>query len=128
MVYNLFDEPEKVPDEERNSQNGWPDEPKDDRFAPVPFDPPSENETYRRSGLAWSVGVVFFASVVFMLGVGWIADFVLGTAPWGLVIGIVLGSVIGFVQFFRISSQIFGSGNQESEIHSLMSPPEEDDK
>lgn len=128
MVYNLFDEPEKEPGEERNSPDAWPAESKEDKFVPVPFDTPSESETYRQSGLAWSVGIVFFGSVVFMLGVGWIADFILGTAPWGLVIGIALGSVIGFVQFFRISSQIFGSGKHESEIHSLMSPPDDEDK
>jgi F0F1-type ATP synthase assembly protein I len=32
---------------------------------------------------------------------------VLGSSPWGIVAGIVLGSLIGFVQFFRITSQIF---------------------
>ncbi len=72
---------------------------------------PSESfaETTRRSGLAWSAGIVFFASVVFMLVLGWGADLLLGTSPWGLVGGIVLGSLIGFVQFFRLTSQIFKS-------------------
>jgi F0F1-type ATP synthase assembly protein I len=42
-----------------------------------------------------------------MLILGWGADLLLGSAPWGVVVGIVLGSVIGFVQLFRISSQIF---------------------
>lgn len=70
---------------------------------------PSESfaETTRRSGLAWSAGIVFFASVAFMLVLGWGADLLLGTSPWGLVGGIVLGSLIGFVQFFRLTSQIF---------------------
>jgi F0F1-type ATP synthase assembly protein I len=70
-------------------------------------EPETFAETTRRSGLAWSAGVVFVASVGFMLVIGWGADLLLGSAPWGLVGGIVLGSLIGFVQFFRLTSQIF---------------------
>ncbi len=72
-----------------------------------PSVPDSADETIRRTGLAWSAGVAFFGAVVFMLVIGWGADVLLGSSPWGIVVGIVLGSVIGFVQFFRISSQIF---------------------
>ena len=67
----------------------------------------SAEDTVRNTGLAWSAGIAFFGAVVFMLILGWGADLLLGTAPWGIVGGIVLGSIIGFVQFFRISSQIF---------------------
>ncbi|MGD9590333.1 MAG: AtpZ/AtpI family protein [Pyrinomonadaceae bacterium] len=69
--------------------------------------PESIAETARRSGLAWSMGIAFFSAVVFMLLIGWGADLLFGSSPWGKVAGIVLGSVIGFVQLFRISSQIF---------------------
>ncbi len=69
--------------------------------------PESFAENTRRSGLAWSAGIAFFASVVFMLVLGWGADLLLGSSPWGMVGGIVLGSLIGFVQFFRLTSQIF---------------------
>ncbi|MEP7211910.1 MAG: AtpZ/AtpI family protein [Acidobacteriota bacterium] len=67
----------------------------------------SAEETARRSGLAFSAGVAFFSSVVFMLVLGWLADLFLGSSPWGIVFGIVLGAVIGFIQLFRTSSQIF---------------------
>lgn len=73
--------------------------------------PPAEREsiaeTVRQSGLAWSAGIAFFAAVVFMLILGWGADLLLGSSPWGIIGGIVLGSIIGFIQFFRITSQIF---------------------
>ena len=69
--------------------------------------PESMAETVRQSGLAYSAGIAFFASVVFMLVIGWGADLLFGSSPWGIVGGIVLGSVIGFVQFFRITSRIF---------------------
>ena len=67
----------------------------------------SAAESIRRSGMAWSAGIAFFAAVVFMLILGWGADVLLGSSPWGIVGGIILGSIIGFVQFFRITSQIF---------------------
>lgn len=69
--------------------------------------PESYGETARKSGLAWSMGVAFFGAVGFMLILGWGFDVLFGSSPWGVVGGIVIGSVIGFVQFFRISSQIF---------------------
>lgn len=69
--------------------------------------PESFAETTRKNGLAWSAGIAFFASVVFMMVIGWLADLLLGSSPWGIVGGIILGSLIGFVQFFRITSQIF---------------------
>jgi F0F1-type ATP synthase assembly protein I len=64
-------------------------------------------ETARRTGIAWSIGVAFFSAVVFMLILGWGADLLFGSSPWGVVIGIVVGSLIGFFQLFRLSSQIF---------------------
>jgi hypothetical protein len=70
-------------------------------------EPQSMAETVRQSGLAYSAGIALFAAVVFMMILGWGADLLLGTSPWGMVGGIVLGSVIGFVQFFRLTSQIF---------------------
>jgi F0F1-type ATP synthase assembly protein I len=72
-------------------------------------DAPAESagETARRSGLAFSAGVAFFSAVVFMLVLGWLADLFLGSSPWGIVGGIVLGSIIGFIQLFRVSAQIF---------------------
>jgi F0F1-type ATP synthase assembly protein I len=70
-------------------------------------EPESMAETVRRSGLAYSAGIAFVAAVVFMLILGWGADVLLGTSPWGVVGGIILGSIIGFVQLFRITSQIF---------------------
>ncbi|CAN5348915.1 hypothetical protein BH20ACI1_BH20ACI1_29140 [soil metagenome] len=68
--------------------------------------PESTAETARKSGLAMSAAIALFGSVVFLLIIGWFADLLLGTSPWGIVGGIVLGSIIGFFQFFRTTSQI----------------------
>lgn len=72
-----------------------------------PAEPESLLETARKSGLAYAAAITLFASVVFCLIIGWFADLLLGSSPWGIVLGIVLGAVIGFLQFFRITSQIF---------------------
>lgn len=70
------------------------------------FKPESPAETVRNSGLAYAAGLTLFASIIFLMGIGWFADLMFGTSPWGIVGGIVLGSIIGFIQFFRLTSQI----------------------
>lgn len=64
-------------------------------------------ETARNSGLAYAAAITLFGAVIFMMIIGWFADLLLGSSPWGIVGGIVLGSIIGFIQFFRVTSQIF---------------------
>ena len=76
---------------------------------PFPYTPPTAAESSRMSGLAFTAGIAFVSSVVFMLVLGWLVDTLVGTAPWGIVGGIVLGSIIGFIQFFRLNSQILKS-------------------
>lgn len=76
-------------------------------FAQTETKPPSTAETIRQSGMAYSAAILFFGSVVFMMILGWFADLLLGTKPWGIVGGIIVGGIIGFIQFFRITSQIF---------------------
>ena len=63
-------------------------------------------EINRKSGLAYAAAFSLFASVVAGLIVGWVLDRWLGTQPWLLVGGIVLGAVAGFYQFIRVSSKL----------------------
>lgn len=91
----------------------------------VPYQPDTTDEDVRRGGLAWSAGIVFFSSIVFMLFIGWGADLVFQSKPWGIVVGIVIGSILGFIQFFRISSQIINPKNNKPTIQPLM-PRDED--
>lgn len=81
--------------------------PEPELFVEVPYQPDTSDETIRNSGLAWSAGIIFFGSVIFMMFLGWGFDLLFGSSPYGLVGGIVFGSLIGFIQFFRISAQIF---------------------
>lgn len=77
------------------------------------YKPPTAGQAVRMTGLAWSAGISLFGSIIFMLIIGWFADLLLGTSPWGKVAGIVLGSIIGFIQFFRINSEILRTGKGE---------------
>lgn len=67
----------------------------------------SKAEAARMGGLAWSTGLVLFGSVILMMLIGWGADLLFGTRPWGMIGGLIIGAVIGFVQLFRTSSEIF---------------------
>ncbi len=67
----------------------------------------SENEEInRKSGIAYAAAFTLFASVIMLTGAGWLADRWFGTRPWLLVVGVVLGAIVGFYQFVRLTSQL----------------------
>ena len=61
----------------------------------------------RKSGFAYAAGITLFASVVAFCGIGYLLDRWLGTEPWLLVVGIVLGSAVGLFEFVRLSSKTY---------------------
>jgi len=63
-------------------------------------------ETNRKTGIAYSAALSLFAAVVSGLIVGWLLDRWLGTKPWLLVAGVVLGSVAGFYELIRATSKL----------------------
>lgn len=65
-----------------------------------------EESVNRKSSLAYAAALTLFFSVVTLLGLGWLLDRWLGTSPWLLVAGIVLGSVLGLYEFIRLTSRI----------------------
>jgi len=65
-----------------------------------------QQEINRKSGLAYAAAFSLFSAVVAGLIAGWLMDRWLGTRPWLLVAGIVLGAVVGFYQFIRVSSKL----------------------
>ncbi|MGI8669468.1 MAG: AtpZ/AtpI family protein [Aridibacter sp.] len=85
------------------------------------FKPESKTETIRKSGLAWSAAIALFGSIVFMMILGWFADQLFGSSPWGIMVGIVIGAIIGFIQFFRMTSQIINPKPNDFEKVSLTS-------
>jgi ATP synthase protein I len=67
---------------------------------------PDDEETNRKSGIAYGAALMLFSSVVSFCGAGWLLDRWLGTKPWLLVAGIVLGAVAGFYQFVRLTAKL----------------------
>ena len=65
-----------------------------------------KEETNRKSGIAYGAALMLFSSVVSFCALGWLMDRWLGTKPWLLVSGIVLGAVAGFYQFIRLTSKL----------------------
>jgi ATP synthase protein I len=63
-------------------------------------------ETNRKSGIAYAAALALFSSVISLCGAGWLLDRWLGTKPWLLVFGIVLGAIAGFYQFVRLTSKL----------------------
>lgn len=65
---------------------------------------PEEN---RKAGFAYAAGIALFATVAAFTGAGYLLDNWLGTQPWCLVAGIVLGSAAGLFEFVRLSSRTY---------------------
>jgi len=73
--------------------------------SPDPSGPnPEEN---RKAGFAYAAGFTVFASVIAGAGFGYLLDRWLGTQPWCLVGGLVLGSAAGLFEFVRLSSKTY---------------------
>jgi ATP synthase protein I len=67
----------------------------------------ADQDENRKSGFAYAAGITLFASVVSFCGGGYLLDRWLGTEPWLLVVGIVLGSAVGLFEFVRLSSKTY---------------------
>ena len=65
-----------------------------------------EEGVTRKTGLIYAAVLSFVISTVSMLGLGWALDRWLGTGPWLVVAGIVVGAGVGFYQFIRLLSRI----------------------
>lgn len=65
-----------------------------------------KEEINRKTGIAYAAAFSLFAAVVSGLLAGWLLDRWLGTKPWLLVTGVILGAAAGFYELVRTSAKI----------------------
>ena len=65
-----------------------------------------DQDTNRKSGIAYAAAFSLFAGVVAGLGLGWLLDRWLGTTPWLMAAGLVLGAAAGFYELWRMISRL----------------------
>lgn len=66
-----------------------------------------DQDENRKAGFAYAAGITLFASVATFCAMGYFLDRWLGSAPWLLIAGIVVGSALGLFEFVRISSKTY---------------------
>ncbi|MBI3262218.1 MAG: AtpZ/AtpI family protein [Acidobacteria bacterium] len=59
-------------------------------------------ENIRRSGPAAVAGYTLIGAIVLLGGIGYALDRWLGTSPWLLFVGLLLGIVVGFYELAKI--------------------------
>ena len=67
------------------------------------------------------LGMQLALSMIFFVGAGYLLDRWLGTDPWLLVVGAVLGMVAVFIHLFRLVGEL----NKQSEDRSKAHPPDD---
>jgi F0F1-type ATP synthase assembly protein I len=65
-----------------------------------------EQDVNRKSAIVYGSITALVVSIISLLLVGWVLDRWLKTGPWLLVGGIILGTIVGFIQFIRGMSRI----------------------
>ncbi len=58
-------------------------------------------ENIRRSGPAATASYTLIGAILLLGGLGFVVDRWLGTAPWFLLVGLLLGIVVGFYELAR---------------------------
>lgn len=53
----------------------------------------------------WVAGGSFFGSIMAGLLIGWIIDYFAGTYPAFVVVGIIVGSISGFIQMWALANK-----------------------
>lgn len=77
--------------------------------------PPTQDPFYAGLGQAVRIGTELLAALIVGGGLGWAADtYLLGSTPWGMVVGLVLGVTAGIRNVYRSAMRWpSSSGNSE---------------
>jgi len=68
--------------------------------------PPPNDPLFSGLGQAVRIGTDLLASLVVGGGLGWVVDtYLLGSKPWGLVVGLILGVMAGIRNAYRAAQR-----------------------
>lgn len=65
----------------------------------------SLQENVTRAGPAAAASYTLIGAIILLGGIGYAVDTWQGTAPWGLVIGLLVGVVVGFYELVTMTRQ-----------------------
>ena len=65
----------------------------------------SLQEKVTRAGPAAAASYTLIGAIILLGGIGYAVDSWQGTAPWGLVIGLLLGIVVGFYELVTMTQK-----------------------
>lgn len=75
--------------------------------------PPSQDPFYAGLGQAVRIGTELLAALIVGAGLGWVLDtYLLGSDPWGMVGGLILGAVAGMRNAYRSAQRWSDSSSQ----------------
>lgn len=57
---------------------------------------------FRRAGTVAAASYTLIGAIILLGGVGYFADGWLGTAPWLLLVGLLVGIIVGFYELARV--------------------------
>jgi F0F1-type ATP synthase assembly protein I len=64
---------------------------------------PTGKPDFAQLARVWAISLDFVITVAAMALFGWLADRWLGTEPWLLLVGVLLGLAVGFTRFIKDS-------------------------
>lgn len=67
----------------------------------------ADEDLRRQSHRMAGVGFEFVAAILLLGAAGWALDWWLGSSPWGLILGLVLGFAVGLWQLIRVGMRSF---------------------
>jgi F0F1-type ATP synthase assembly protein I len=62
----------------------------------------SLQDNVRRAGPAAGASYTLIGAIILLGGIGYGLDQWLGTAPWGLFVGLILGLIVGFYELAKV--------------------------
>lgn len=78
-----------------------------------------KEEESRSRPTGWAVGLrygsEFMAGVIVGIGLGFLADWILNSSPWGMLIGALLGFTAGTLNVVRAAKEVNAAGDMGAE-------------